>query len=307
MQKIPIGRSGITASEIALGCMRIHSVPYEKALETVACALQNGVNFFDHADVYGQGQSEEIFRQIVRDLGARREDIVIQSKCGIREGYYDFSKSHIVASVDQILSRLGTDYLDILLLHRPDALVEPEEVAEAFGILHASGKVRSFGVSNHNALQIALLARYVPFPIVANQLQFSIAHAQLAGAGLHVNMLPAEGEADEREAGLLDYCRLHNITIQAWSPFQFGFFAGAFVGHPKYQPLNDLLESIATKYGVTKTAIAVAWILRHPARIQTVVGTMSRRHMEEIAAASGIWLTREEWYGLYAAAGKTIP
>lgn len=305
MKNIPIGASGILASEISLGCMRINAVPYEKATEVVVEALQSGINYFDHANIYENGEAEEVFGRILKEQGIPRDRIFIQSKCGIREGYYDSSKEHILSATEGCLRRLQTDYLDVLLLHRPDALVEPEEVAEVFSILHAQGKVRHFGVSNHNAKQIALLRKFVPFPLVANQLQFSVVHSQIVGAGMHVNMLP--DASTERDGEILDYCRLHDITVQAWSPFQHGFFAGVFLENNKYEELNRLMQDIADSRGVSKTAIAIAWILRHPAKIQPVVGTMNIVHLKEICEASDVTLTRKEWYDMYKAAGNTIP
>lgn len=305
MKEITIGTSGIRASEISLGCMRINAVPYERAMDVVAEAIQGGINFFDHANIYENGEAEALFGRIVKEQSIPRGSIYIQSKCGICDGYYDSSKDHILSSTEGCLRRLQTDYLDVLLLHRPDALVEPEEVAEAFSILHAQGKVRYFGVSNHNARQIALLRKYVPIPLIVNQLQFSLAHSQLVGTGLHVNMLP--DAYTDRDGETLDYCRLHDITVQAWSPFQHGFFAGLFLGSDQYVELNRLMQEIADSRNVSKTAIAIAWILRHPAEMQPVVGTMNLLHLKEIFEASNIQLTRKEWYDLYVAAGNVLP
>lgn len=305
MKTINIGNSGISASEISLGCMRLNTVSFEKASLLIKTALENGIDFFDNADIYAGGLSEEIFGRVIRTESIPRDKIFIQTKCGICDGYYDFSREHILEAVEGSLSRLQTDYIDVLLLHRPDALVEPEEVAEAFSQLHASGKVRHFGVSNHNSIQIALLRRYLPFPIVANQLQFSVAHSQMVRAGMNVNM-DTDGAVD-RDGSVLDYCRLHDITIQAWSPFQYGFFAGPFLENTQYPELNKAMQRIADTHNVSKTAIAIAWILRHPARIQPIVGTMNLDHLREICEASGIVLTRKEWYDMFTAAGNEIP
>jgi len=234
-----------------------------------------------------------------------REKIIIQSKCGIRRGMYDFSKEHILSSVDGILKRLRTDYLDVLLLHRPDALVEPEEVAEAFEMLNSSGKVRYFGVSNHNPGQIMLLQKYLKQPIVANQLQLSVAHATMITAGLHVNM--QDEFAVDRDGDVLNFCRLHDITIQPWSPFQYGFFGGVFLGSDKYPKLNEKIDEIAKKYGVSNTTIAMAWLLRHPAKFQPVTGTMNVERLRDCVKATEITLTREEWYSILLAAGNTLP
>jgi len=305
MKTINIGNSGICASEIALGCMRITGLSYDKAAALIRTALDQGIDFFDHADVYAEGQAEETFGKIIKSESISRSKIYLQTKCGIRDGYFDFSKEHIIEAVEGSLTRLQTDYVDVLLLHRPDVLVEPEEVAEAFSILHASGKVRHFGVSNQNPMQIALLKKYVPFPLIANQLQFSIAHSAMIRSGVHVNMLT--DDAVDRDGSILDYCRLHDITIQAWSPFQHGFFAGPFLENLQYAELNAKMQHIADSRGVTKTAIAIAWILRHPAGIQPIVGTMNTVHLKDICEASDVKLTRKEWYEIYTAAGNTLP
>jgi predicted oxidoreductase len=234
-----------------------------------------------------------------------RETIILQSKCGIRKGMYDFSKLHILQSVDGILKRLRTDYLDVLLLHRPDALAEPEEVAEAFDLLESSGKVRHFGVSNHNPMQIQLLQKSVKQPIVANQLQLSITNATMISSGINVNM--ENDAAVNRDGSVLDFCRLHDITIQPWSPFQYGFFEGVFIGSDKFPELNRKLDEIAERYGVSSTTIAIAWLLRHPARMQPVIGTMNIQRLIDCCRASDIELTREEWYEIYRAAGNRLP
>jgi len=305
MKTINIGNSGICASEIALGCMRITGLSYDKSAELIRTALEEGIDFFDHADVYAGGMAEETFGKILKSESIARNEIFIQTKCGICDGYFDFSKEHIIEAVEGSLKRLQTDYVDILLLHRPDALVEPEEVAEAFSILHASGKVRHFGVSNQKPLQIDLLKRYIPFPLIANQLQFSIAHSHMIRSGIHVNM--QTDDAIDRDGSVLDYCRLHDITIQAWSPFQHGFFAGPFLENLQYPELNSKMQHIADSKGVTKTAIAIAWILRHPAKIQPIVGTTNILHLKDICAAPDVDLTRKEWYEIYTAAGNTLP
>jgi predicted oxidoreductase len=252
------------------------------------------------------GESEIRFVKAIRELGVGRSEMILQSKCGIRRGCcFDLSREHILQSVDGILARLETDYLDILLLHRPDALMEPDEIADAFRILKDAGKVRHFGVSNMNPGQIALLRQAVAEPILFNQLQMSITDCVMIDTGLNVNM--SNELAVNRDGGILDYCRLHGITIQAWSPFQHGFLQGPFIDNPQFAELNQKLEQLAEAYSVGKLAVAVAWILRHPARIQTLVGTTRRSRLDEIGQASGIRLSREEWYELYKAAGKRIP
>lgn len=292
---------------LVIGCMRISSMDNEQAKAHVAGCVERGLNFFDHADIYGGGQCETIFGKAVKELGIDREKLIIQSKCSIVPGkMYDFSKEHILTSVDGILSRLQVEYLDNLLLHRPDALMEPEEVAEAFDILEQSGKVKHFGVSNHNPMQIELLKKCVKQDIEYNQLQYSIPCANMVAAGLEVNMTSAG--ASDRDGYVLDYCRLKDITIQAWSPFQFGFFEGNFIGNnEKFPELNKELEALAEKYGVTPTAISTAWILRHPAKMQMIAGSTKLSRIDEMIAGSKVTLTREEWYRLYLAAGHMLP
>lgn len=305
MKNIVIGHNGLKASQIALGCMRLIGLETPKAARSlIDTAMANGINFFDHADIYGGGACEELFGEAITP--ELREKMVIQTKCAIRPGIcYDFSKEHILESVDKSLKRLKTDYIDILLLHRPDALMEPEEVAEAFYTLKKSGKVRNFGVSNHSVMQIELLNKYCAGEVTVNQLQYSIAHCPSIDAGMNVNIDNSYG--CNRDGGMLDYARLHDITIQAWSPFQYGMFKGVFIGNELYKELNAVMERLAEKYGVSVNAIAVAWILRHPAGIQCIVGSMNEERLKGICEAANIELTREEWYELYLAAGKDLP
>ncbi len=304
MKHIMLGGK-ISASAIAMGCMRLagSGEPAERVIET---ALENGIDFFDHADIYGGGKCEEVFGTWLAGKPSMRDKIKIQTKCGIRDGYYDFSKEHILSAVDGSLRRLHTDYADILLLHRPDALMEPEEVAEAFDILESSGKVRAFGVSNHNPMQIELLKTAVRQPIIADQLQFSIPECGMVASGLNVNM--KNNESVMHDGSAMEYLRIKGITIQAWSPFQGGFFKGPFVGdREKYPALNSALDTLAEKYGVTPTAVAAAWILRHPAGIQLISGSVSPERIREIAAGAGVEMTREDWYSVYRAAGYRVP
>ncbi|EHB64039.1 MULTISPECIES: aldo/keto reductase [Paenibacillus] len=305
MKTIKLGSSSLEVPVVAVGGMRINSLDKAEAERFVQTALEEGANFFDHADIYGGGACEEIFSEAIHMSASVREQIILQSKCGIRQGMFDFSKEHILNSVDGILKRLNTEYLDVLLLHRPDALVEPEEVAEAFDQLERSGKVRHFGVSNQNPMQIQLLKKAVKQPIVANQLQLSITNATMISSGINVNM---ENEsAVNRDGSVLDFCRLHDITIQPWSPFQYGFFEGVFLGSDKFPELNRQIDEIAEKYGVSNTTIAIAWLLRHPARMQPVIGTMNIDRLKDCIKASDIVLTREEWYAIYRAAGNILP
>lgn len=305
MKKIKLGTSDLNVSEISLGCMRIGDLSKKEATDVIHNALELGINFFDHADIYAGGKSEEIFADAIDMNPSIREKMVIQTKAGIRKGYFDFSKEHILNSVDESLKRLKTDYIDVFLLHRPDTLVEPEEVAEAFSTLKSSGKVRHFGVSNQTPMQIELLKKYVEQDLIANQLQFSIMHTPMIDAGIQMNT-KFENSVD-RDGGILDYSRLNDMTIQAWSPFQYGFFEGVFIDHEKFPELNTKLQEIGDKYNIDKSAVAVAWILRHPAKIQTIVGTMNTERLTNIAKASDITLTREEWYDIYQVAGNILP
>lgn len=306
MKKIELGKSGLTVPSIAVGCMRIKELEQKQAAIFIEGAIEEGANFFDHADIYGGGECEEVFAQAISDIKIKREDMIIQSKCSIVPGImFDSSKEYILSSVDGILSRLNTEYLDILLLHRPDALIEPEEVAEAFDQLQQSGKVKHFGVSNYKPMQIQLLQKYVKQPLVANQLQLSITNANMISNGIHVNM---ETEtAIDRDGSVLDFCRLHDITIQPWSPFQYGFFEGVFLGSDKFPELNTIIDKIANNYNVTNTTIVIAWLLRHPAHMQPIAGTTNLKRLREICRGIEIRLTREEWYGIYKAAGNILP
>lgn len=305
MRTIKLGTSSLEVPVVAVGCMRINSLDKPGAEKFVRTAMEEGANFFDHADIYGGGECEEIFADAVQMNDDIREKMILQSKVGIRKGTFDFSKEHILESVDGILKRLNTDYLDVLLLHRPDTLVEPEEVAEAFTKLEESGKVRHFGVSNQKPMQIQLLQKYVRQPIVANQLQLSITNANMISNGMNVNM---ENEsAIDRDGSVLDFCRLNDITIQPWSPFQYGFFEGVFLDNDKFPELNKQINEVAENYGVSNTTIATAWLLRHPANMQPVIGTMNIGRLKDCIKASDINLTREEWYSMYRAAGNILP
>jgi len=306
MKKINVGGK-LTASAIALGCMRISQMPDAELTTLVQTALENGVDFFDHADIYGGGESERVFGKVVKDASISRDKILIQTKCGIRRVFFDFSKEHIIASLEGSLKRLGMDYVDIFLLHRPDTLMEPEEVAEAFSALKKSGKVRYFGVSNHNPGQIRLLKKYLgdSIPLVCNQLQFSPTNTGMLDSGFNVNM--ENPPSIDHDGSVLEFCRLEDITIQAWSPFQYGFFEGVFLGSDKYPELNKEINKLADEKNVTPEAIVTAWILRHPAKMQVIPGTTSVSRIKNICAAYSVDLTRPEWYGVYRAAGNTLP
>ena len=300
------------ASTLVLGCMRIDSLEEREIDRLVHRALELGINFFDHADVYGGGKCEALFSKVLGGSDDLREKMILQGKCGIRkcggylDGYYDFSKEYLLQAVDGILQRLKTDYLDVLLLHRPDALMEPEEVAEAFDRLEETGKVRAFGLSNANSMQLELLQRAVHQKLTLNQVQFGVGHTPLVDAGMAVDTMLPQGI--DRSGYLLDYARLRGITLQAWSPLQHGFFEGVVVGDLDHYPkLNEVLCQVGERHGISAAAAAVAWILRHPAGIQTIVGTTKTERLEEYSAAADVTLSRAEWYEIYKAAGNPIP
>ena len=309
MKTIDIVNGPRNASRIILGCMRMPALSVQAAADMIRTAAEEGVNFFDHATCYGNdGEAETRFGDAFPLSGLKREDVCLQSKCGLHfdRREFDWSRDDILASADASLRRLKTDYLDVLLLHRPDLLFDPAEVAEAFDRLGKSGKVRSFGVSNVTPGQLELLRKYVRQPLVINQLQFSLEQSQLIDSALYLNNLTTERSIN-RDNGILDYCRLHDITIQAWSPLQFGMFKGCFVDHPDFPELNRVLGELGEKYGVSKTAVAIAWILRHPANMQAIAGTMNPEHLRDICAAADVTLTHQEWYRLYLASGKFLP
>ena len=309
MKTVTLQHSTVEVPNIILGLMRIEPLSDTQIRALVGAAIDTGITFFDHADVYGNSTHgcERRFGNAVTLSTAERAAVTIQSKVGIRSGFWDYSSAHILRSVDESLAALQTDYLDLLLLHRPDALVEPEEVAEAFDVLHNAGKVRQFGVSNHTPGQIELLAAALNQPLVVNQVQLSITHAPLIAAGVSANMAGLDQSID-RDNGILDYCRLKGITLQAWSPFQKGFFDGVFLGERQnYAELNDVIDELAHTYDVPPAAIAVAWITRHPANMQVVLGTTNIDRMRNSAAGSDVPLTRPEWYRLFTAAGHVLP
>ncbi|WP_407726613.1 aldo/keto reductase family oxidoreductase [Rhodococcoides fascians] len=309
MRTFPHPQTGTSVSSIVLGFMRITDLDDDRIRRLVDAALDVGVTGFDHADIYGGSPHtcEKRFGDAVTLTASQRERVSIQSKVGIRDGWFDFSEEHIVSTVERSLTALGIDHLDTLLLHRPDTLVEPDEVAAAFDTLHTSGKVLGFGVSNHTPGQIELLKTAVTQPILFDQVQLSIVHSPLIGAGLTANM-GSEDQSIDRDNGLLDYARARGITLQSWSPFQSGTESGVFVGDRTHYPtLNDALDDLARTYDTTPSAIATAWITRHPANIQVVLGTTNPDRVVEAAAGSDLRLTRQEWYRLFVAAGHTLP
>lgn len=303
MKRVKLGSTGIQVPNVSLGCMRMNSLEVKDAAHVVDTALKSGIDFFDHADIYGKGESERIFSKALKEAGVKREDLLLQSKTGIRKGFYDFSKEYIVSAVEGILERLDTDYLDVLLLHRPDALVEPEEVAEAFDLLHTSGKVRQFGVSNHNPTQMELLKKFIDQELVANQLQMSVMHTGMVDAGVNVNRKEA-GSLDH-DGGILDYARLHDVTIQPWSPVRGD--NGVFLNDPSLPEVNQTLQEVGERYGTDREVAAIAWLLRHPAKMQVILGSMTPERIEKYAKASEIEITREEWYSIYTSAGNDLP
>ncbi len=314
MKKIIVGKSDLHASQVAFGCMNLggewnKNAPTPDALskgtKAIETALEAGINFFDHADIYSFGKSEQVFAHAMKSLEVKREDVLIQSKCGIRmmntafEGsapFYDFSYDHIINSVDNILSRLETDYLDSLLLHRPDPLFEGEEVARAFDDLKRQGKVHHFGVSNFNSHQMALLQSYLDFPLIANQMELSLVNSYLIDEGMNANNFA--NPASYRSLGTLEYCREHDLTLQAYSPLAGGRLSQTPL-LPEYEALKTTLTQLGQKYEVGEETLLIAWLLRHPANIQPVIGTLNEQRIKACAKASDVTLTKEEWYRLY--------
>ncbi|AXK91178.1 TPA: aldo/keto reductase family oxidoreductase [Streptococcus pneumoniae] len=308
MRYITLGQDDKELSEIVLGMMRIKDKSVKEVEEFVETALSVGINAFDLADIYGRGRCEELLGLVLKNRPDLREKMWIQSKCGIRIEeftYFDFSKDYIIKSVDGILQRLKIDHLDSLLLHRPDALMESDQVAEAFDLLYKQGKVRDFGVSNQNPMMMELLKKDVKQPLAVNQLQLSAAFTPGFESAFHVNM--EDSQAAMRDGSIFEYCKLHDVVIQAWSVLQFGYFKGNFVGNEKFQALNQVLDRLAIKYGVTSSTIAISWILRYPAKMQAVVGTTNPKHLREVSQAANFSLTRKEWYEIYLAAGNNLP
>ncbi|GAX05673.1 aldo/keto reductase [Secundilactobacillus pentosiphilus] len=317
MKNVALGNTSLQASAVALGIMRMVSLNVDDAAKVLDTVTDKGVNFIDSADIYGGGKSEEIFGQALKKSGVKREDLIIQSKGGIvldpKRSHgdlvfgqrYDFSKQHLLDAVDGILKRMGIDYLDFFLLHRPDPLMEPDQVAAAFDELQAAGKVRHFGVSNCNPMQVDLLQSAVSQRLMVNQLQFGVMHTGPIDFGLHVNM--SDDRSVNHDGEIIEYSRLHRMTIQAWSPYQYGMFEGPFIDNPKFPDLNAKLQELADAKGVTKNAIATAWILRHPANMQVILGSMNQDHLKESITGADVELTKQEWYDVYFAAGNTLP
>lgn len=305
MKQIKMGCTTLDIPAMALGIMRMDKKTIPEAQVAIQAAYDVGINFIDSADIYGGGKSEEVFGDALKQMNLKREDLFIQSKTGIIPGKrYDFSKEHIIKSVDGILNRMQIDYLDSLVLHRPDALMDPEEVAAAFDELQASGKVRFFGVSNFDTAQFKLLQNSLSQRLMFNQLQFGLMHTGMIDFGMHTNM--TDKVSVDHDSQFLDYARLHRVTIQAWSPFQYGMFKGTFINNPRFPKLNQELEKLAEKYNVGKNAIAASWILRHPANIQMLVSSMNPEHIKDSARGANVALSRQEWYDLYLATGNYL-
>ncbi|WP_461217963.1 aldo/keto reductase [Lapidilactobacillus salsurivasis] len=305
MRQVSIGLDNINASEIALGLMRIPEKTTAEVVTLLETAVDHGVNFFDNADIYGGGDSERRFGDALAASSINRDDILVQTKAGIGQNQYDFSKTHLVEALDGSLERMGLDHVDFLLLHRPDALMEPDEIADAFFEMQKAGKVREFGVSNFNPLQVELLQQAVAQPLVINQLQFGLMHTGMIDFGFHTNM--ADARSIDHDGGLYEYSRMNNMTIQAWSPYQYGFFEGVFINNPKFPKLNEMLQKLAAKYDSNVNAVAAAWILRLPTSMQVIAGTTNPHRLAEICEADQVQLTRTEWYDLYLAAGNDLP
>lgn len=325
MKKLPINQNGLNASELVFGCMGlgggwdrqpIEPAHVKQTHEAVEAALASGINMFDHADIYTFGKAETVFGQVLKEKPGLREEIIIQSKCGIRFGdqasglptRYDFSKSYILDSVDGILSRLGIEHLDILLLHRPDPLMDPSEVGEAFHQLKASGKVRSFGVSNMSAGQIRLLQQHTDEKIIVNQLEMSLHKIGWLDTGVHVNQEAARQNTFPE--GTLEYCQMENIQIQSWGSLAKGLYSGKNIENESESVKNTaaLVQKLAEEKQTTPEAIVLAWLMRHPAGIQPVIGTANPDRIKASADAVTVTLTRDEWYTLYVSSrGVNLP
>jgi len=309
MKYITFGKDNDKVSEIIIGLMRIAEMSTDQVADLINTGLDEGINYLDTADCYANGAVEQVLGDTFAANPGLREKIFLQSKCGIRNDedftWFDFSKEHILEAVDASLKRLQTDHLDCLLLHRPDALMEAEDIAEAFDILYKAGKVRNFGVSNQNPVMMDMLLRYVAYPISTNQVQLSPAFTPSLDAGFHVNM--KTDPAVMRDGSLFEYCRMNDIVIQAWSPLQYGYFEGVYLGSDKYPELNRVLDRMAAERGVTAAAVALAWILRYPGRTQVVTGTTKPARLREAAKSTGISLTKKEWYEIYLSAGNDLP
>ncbi|EJF34870.1 aldo/keto reductase [Weissella koreensis] len=317
MRKINLGPTDLQVSDTALGVMRMDQKSVPEATEIIEKAFMKGIDFFDTADIYGDGKSSTVLGDALASSSLNRDQYFLQSKGGIilengqingdglKGPRYDFDAKHLIAAVDIELQRLHTDYLDSFLLHRPDTLQDPAEIAKAFDQLEKAGKVRHFGVSNMNPWQVEFLQSALNQKLIANQLQFGIMHTGMIDAELHVNM--QDPRSVDHDGGILAYSRLNQMTIQAWSPFQYGFFEGPFIDNPKFPEINAKLQEIADKNNTSKNAVAVAWITYHPANMQVILGSMNINRIDEMTDADQVHLTNQEWYDIYFAAGNDLP
>ena len=326
MERMRLGRGGPLVSRLAYGCAALGG-PWDageltqerrrKALAALEAALDAGVDHFDLADVYAFGKAERAFSEIWQLDPSLRARVVVQSKCGVvrsaddtsrAETYYDSSREHILAAARGSMGRLGVDYLDLLVLHRPDVLLEPEEVAAAFDRLHAGGEVRHFGVSNYAPGQVELLQAALDRPLLVNQLQVSLAHPDLIDDAVVVN--DTSPDRPVRGFGTLAYCMQRSITVQAWAPLGAGGLvrdddAGA---DPRLLAVRRELAAVARERGAHPAAVAIAWILRHPAGIQPLLGGRTPDEIRTAAQGIDLTLTRAEWYRLFnASRGTPVP
>ena len=299
MKKIQFGKN-ITASKIAYGCMRLGGKSKEDAKSAVLTALDFGVNFFDNADIYHDGVSEEYFGEAIK--GIDRESIFIQSKCGIRKGFYDFSKKHIVSSVEGSLKRIGIDYLDVLCLHRPDVLMKGEEVAEAFENLCSRGLVKNFGVSNFNPMQVEYLKKYTEFPLVANQLQLGLFHTGMIDSWMCANM--NNSFATDKDGSVLPYSMLNDMVIQAWGPMRSD--NGIFTEDNAVADKMPALQKWADKYNLSKDALAIAFINQLDI-VQPIIGTTNVDRIKDQLSSADAEIEKSDWYHIYTEMGNLVP
>lgn len=323
MLHTPLAKYLPHVSRLVFGCMglgggwnkdAITKAHLKQTHECIDAAIAAGINFFDHADIYTFGKAEQVFGQALAERPELREHMYIQSKCGIRfeddkgPKRYDFSAKWIEESVEGSLKRLNTDYLDVLMLHRPDPLMEVEEIAQVFSCLQESGKVRNFAVSNMQQHQMNFLQHALDMPIVANQIEASLQKHQFVDEGVYAGN--ADGKDLNFTPGSVEYCRHFDIQIQSWGSLCQGLYTGGDLTNASQADINTsiLVNKLAALYDTTPEAIVLAWLLRHPALIQPIIGTTN---VERIAASCGalnVTLSREHWYALYVSAkGHELP
>ena len=288
----------------------------DQAAAVIDAAQGIGIGLFDHADIYRNGKSEAVFGEVLARSQGLREKITLQTKCGIRLGerglqtHYDLSREAILERVNESLKRLQTDYVDVLLLHRPDPLMDPREVADAVGQLMAEGKVRQLGVSNMSAAQIAFLQDALETPIVANQLEMSLLRSDWLEGTVLVNHPADAGYSFPH--GTLEYCMSKGIELQAYGSLAQGRYTGARSGDlsPAESATATMLEDLAGVHGTTPESVLLAWLMKHPARISPVVGTTNPARISACADAAAVAgkMTRAQWYGLWTTArGSNLP